>query len=488
MSKRPNIIFMQCDSMDGRAMDPMGLAALKGVTPAMSSMAQEGTLFENTYCTNPVCCCSRSSMWSGQYTFNCHAWNNYKGLPKNQPNFKTELEKNGYTAGVFGKTDIISGQHSIRARVTAWTRSAKIDRPQYNMEVPHVADTYEKRVHASDWKNLDIAIDWLNGAAKNEEPFFMYLGVNAPHPRFHTSKYYMDRIDMDAIEIPPEDEYSHPVMEYQRKAKAWTHGLDADTKRFVRAIYYAMIAETDEMLGTLLTEIEKLGIGDDTYIVFTGDHGECGLEHDLFYKMNMYEPAMRVPLLINGPDVKKGQRVSRMTSLVDIFPTLMSMAGVDSVVKQDGNSLISELRGEKSALANVAFGEFHDGPVSTGTSMVRKDNWKYITFVGDEPLLFDLENDPWEVKNLAPEMPEKAAEMDALMRSIVDYEAIDRLVKEYDRDSFRVWRQEQIAQGTYRDNMALVYSGFDKIAPENIMPWTDEEEQIIIDWLEEYPV
>ena len=115
--------------------------------------------------------------------------------------------------------------------------------------------------------------------------------------------------------------------------------------------------------------------------------------------------------------------------------------------------------------------------------MLRRGRWKYIAYVGYEPQLFDLQTDPDEIRNLAADRPEVVDEMDGLLRQVVDYEAVDARVKQYDRDSFRRWRAEQRRAGTYERNMALVYSGWDGLTDDQTAPWTKADEDQIERWL-----
>ncbi len=483
MDKRANILFIQCDSMDGRVMGCMGHRAAKKASPNMDRLAQRGVLFSNTYSNNPICCPSRASMWSGLYTHHCEGWNNFKGLEPGTPTFMTQLEQAGYNTQCFGKTDYLSGYHTIRARVSPWTRSANIMKPNYNMDAPKVLDSMEKRIQKKDWDNVDRAIQWMRQASATGSSFMLYLGLEAPHPPFITSKYYLNIIDESAIEIPPKDEQDHPVMRYQRINKNWTHGFSDDMVRLTRRIYFAMIAEVDAMLGELLKALDDLGIADSTFVVFTSDHGEMAMEHRQYYKMNMYEPSVRVPLIISGPGIIKGRKVEDLVSLVDLYPTLMDMAKVKIPEGLDGISLMPELTGYTSNRPDWVFSEYHDTSCNTGCFMVRRGDWKYIAYAGYEPQLFNLSQDPWEIRNLASLLPDKTAQMDSLLRSIVDYEAVDAKVKAYDKESFREWRRQQKELGTYQSNMSRIFSGWDNLKEDEIIPWNDEDEKVIEEWL-----
>jgi arylsulfatase A-like enzyme len=137
-------------------------------------------------------------------------------------------------------------------------------------------------------------------------------------------------------------------------------------------------------------------------------------------------------------------------------------------------------RGDRPAWALC---EFHGTSVNTGMTMFRRGNWKYVTYVGYEPQLFDLANDPGEIRDLAQDKRDVVREMDAHLREIVDYEEVDARAKAYDRHSFRQWRREQLAAGTYQRTISRIYSGWDDLADDEIQPWTDADERQIERWL-----
>jgi arylsulfatase K len=481
---KPNILFVECDSMDGRIMGCMGHPAMSRATPNLDMLARRGVLFRNTFCNNPICCPSRASMWSGQYTHTCEGWNNYKGLEPDTPTFRDQLDAGGYVTQTFGKTDYLSGQHTIRARVTPWTRAANIMRPSYRMPGPHIVQDDRARVHVRDWQDVDSSISWLHEYAEcRDSPFWLYLGIRAPHPRFAISRRYLDAIDPSGILLPPPDESDHPVMTYTRVARNWRFGFSDDVARTVRYIYFAMVAEVDAMVGEVLAALDSLGLTDSTYVIFTSDHGELAMEHQQFYKMSMYEPSVRVPLIVSGPGVRRGTEVTDLVSLIDIYPTLMDMASLPHPQGLQGHSLAPLLTGDTSERPDWVLSEFHGTAINTGMTMLRRDDWKYITYVGYEPQLFNLADDPWEVNNLAQVRPNVVAELEAQLCQVVDYREADARAKAYDKRSFRRWRDEQKTAGTYEQTMARIYSGWDDLPDDEVQPWTDEDERLIEAWL-----
>lgn len=478
-----NIVFIQCDSMDGRMMSCMDHPAMKGVTPNMERLKQKGVMFKNAYSNNPICVPSRSSMWSGKFTHNCEGWNNYKGLEENSPTFETKLKENGYVTQTYGKTDYLSGHHTDRARVTAWLRSAEIMRPTYNIKTPVIIDEMEKRVHHTDWETIDNGINWIRDNHRSQKPFMLYLGLNSPHPAFRTSRYYYDLIDKEKIDIPPIDGSRHPSIEYQKIQKNWQHGFSDDIVKEVRHTYFAMIAEVDAMLGEVLLALDEMGLDNSTYIIFTSDHGELAMEHQQYFKMSLYEGSVRVPLIISGPGIVEDKTVNDLTSLVDIYPTLMDLCGIYKPLDLDGQSLLPELKGEDGNRRQWVISECHDSTCNTGFFMLRQGDWKYNKYVGYESQLFNLKDDPHEIINLADTDKEKAEEMDTKLRNIVDYEAVDAKVKAYDKSSFIKWREEQKRNGTYEKRMALIHSGFDNVHKDDIIEWSRKDEDKINKWL-----
>lgn len=463
----------------------MGHPAMGRATPNLDALAAEGVLFRNTYCNNPICCPSRASMWSGEWTHHCEGWNNYKGLEPDIPTFGTRLDEAGYLSRTFGKTDYLSGAHSIRARLTPWTRAASIYRPSYRDHPPRVLDEDKPRVHELDWNDVDASIDWLGRAAAGDRPFFLYLGIRAPHPGFTTSRRYLETIDDFGVAVPPADHQDHHVMRYMRTAKNWEHGLAEEMVRSVRRVYFAMIAEVDAMVGRLLAAIDEFGLADNTHVLFSSDHGEMAGEHRQFYKMTLYEPSVHVPLIVRGPGVGRGEVVEDLVSLVDVYPTLMDTAGLANPDGLDGHSLVPLLTGRPGRRPDWVLSEFHGTGCNTGSFMLRRGQWKYIVYVGYEPMLFDLAADPDEVRNLASARPEVVAEMDSRLHHVVNCEAVDAKVKDYDRRSFRRWRSEHKAAGTYEQTMARVYSGWDHLPEDQVRPWTQEDEALIKEWLAE---
>jgi arylsulfatase A-like enzyme len=502
-SNKPNIVLIMIESWDGRVVGNYGDPAMKNITPNLNKFAEKGVQFKYNYTSHPICCPARSNLWSGQYTHHCKSWNNYKGLEKGTKILRNVLEDHGdYVFATkdpkkigIGKHDYWSGNHTNQARITAWTGMANIYRPSYTMKKPLISNKNTKKSHKVDWIRASSAKKFLKKQKKRQNkgdknPFFLYLSLTTPHPTFHTSKYWMEKVDYEKVSIPlKEDEKEvHPVIKYQKIQKAWEWGFDPDSVRKTRAIYYAMVAETDAIIGGVLDSIEELGFNENTYVIITADHGENNMEHDLYYKMNMYESSVNTPLFIRGPDVQKGILSKNITSLIDLYPTILDIANIpkeNAPNTLDGESLLPYIRGDTKDTRNWAF-SIHTGTANnTSVYMIREGTWKYVKYYGYEPQLFNMETDPDEIKNLASENQKIIKELDEKLHSVCDCDAVHQEWQTYCKQSFKEYREKVSKKpiplfeygaaklrATYQEVMANTYKG-----------WTKDDEQKLEDWL-----
>lgn len=495
-SDHPNIVFIHAESMDGRKMGCMGHPAMRNATPYLDGLADNGVLFTNNYTNCPVCNPSRASMFTGKYPHYHHCWNNHEGLRPGTPILPDVLGQSGYSTAMIGPLDYQYGKHSIRDRLGSWTRAARILRPACRTLLPVVAENGS--LYARDHQHTDQALSFLEKSAGRDQPFFLYLTTGLVHPAFQAEPRYMDRIDEDAIDIPPTlgppRPEKHPVLQHIRSTKNCDKRFPEKMTRHMRHTYFAMIAALDDLVGRVLSRLDKLGLADSTYVVFSSDHGEMAGEQNQVLKRTMYEPSTHEPLIIRGPGCRRGQRVETPVSLVDLYPTFLDMAGVDYAAiagnpgyaeALDGESLLPQLTGNAARQRDWAMSEYHGDRCCTGTFMLRRGDWKYVKYVGFEPQLFNVARDPWETTDLAQDEPAIVADMDGILAASFDCEAIDAQAKQYDRESFLTWRKQARAAGKYQETLAHVYSGFDRQCIEDLMPWRDEDEQKIRQWLGE---
>eukprot|EP01113_Clastostelium_recurvatum_P008816 TRINITY_DN14197_c0_g1_i1.p1 TRINITY_DN14197_c0_g1~~TRINITY_DN14197_c0_g1_i1.p1 ORF type:complete len:537 (+),score=91.84 TRINITY_DN14197_c0_g1_i1:31-1611(+) len=317
-SKQPNVLFIICDSLDGRLLlDPNRPFP----APSLDRMIQKGVTFSNAYSNSPICTPARAAMWSGRHINEVQAWSNDKGLPANYtPTFASTLSENGYYNYIRGKEDYTSGDHSESGNVEDWTRSV----PFVNLTMQPQPTTVMKtgagpHVETADWNNTMKFAKWLHEDAKHNQPYLAYLGVDIPHPwptralnwqhvdvggdsTFGTSDYWLPMINTSKIKVPKWLPWSetHPVDQYSSISKNMTGAWSPAQIVQIRQYYYAMCAELDGMLGLLLDALEQSGTANNTYVIFTSDHGEMAMEHRQYFKMTYYEASSHVPLVITG--------------------------------------------------------------------------------------------------------------------------------------------------------------------------------------------
>ncbi|KAM9858643.1 arylsulfatase K [Aulostomus maculatus] len=460
---RPNIVMVMTDAFDGRLTFDPGSKVVQ--LPFTNYLRELGSTFLNAYTNSPICCPSRAAMWSGQFVHLTRSWNNYKCLDANATTWMDLLERNGYRTKMLGKLDFTSGDHSVSNRVEAWTRDVPFALRQEGRPVTQlVGDVTTVRIKTVDWTNTDTASRWIQQrAASPHQPFALYLGLNLPHPykteafgpnaggsTFLTSPYWLKKVSTDLISIPKWLPMAamHPVDYYSTLTKNCSGDFTEEEVRMVRAFYYAMCAEADAMMGQVLSTLRDTGLLNNTVVIFTSDHGELAMEHRQFYKMSMFEGSSHVPLQVVGPGVTSGLQVAQLVSLVDLYPTLLDIAGIPGVGNLSGHSLLPLLSKDstlsKSQHPDWVLSEYHGCNANASTYMLRSGQWKYIAYADGlsvPPQLFDLTLDKEELRNVATKFPDVQAHLDKLLRSILDYPEVSAAVHLYNKNAFGVWRQ-----------------------------------------------
>ncbi|XP_072038127.1 arylsulfatase K-like [Amphiura filiformis] len=461
--QRPNIVFVICDAMDGRLVGRDDLLQM----PNINNLAKNGVNFINAYTNSPICCPSRSALWSGRHTHITESWNNYKGLSKDYPTWAVLLEQAGYNTKIYGKTDYVSGSHSLSNRMEAWTRNVNFTLAQEGHPTPVLFGNESTTNVSTDWLLLPSITRWIQtNASKSSQPFLLYVGFTLPHPyntpssgkaaggsTFKTSPYWLKKVNQSAVTIPkwiPLDQM-HPVDYYETATKNCTSDFTTDEIHKIRAYYYAMCAETDAMFGVILDALKSNNLLQDSYVFFTADHGDLAMEHRQFYKMSMYEGSSHVPMVAMAPqrDNLKPGVVTTPVSLVDVFPTFMDIANVTHPQGLNGTSLLPLLqdptsRHQSQDRPDYILSQYHGCNVNMSSYMLRQGDWKIVVY-GDgkttPPHLFNLATDPEELDDLVNKEPGKVKEMEQLLASIMDYPAVTTKVQDYNKQSFTEWKK-----------------------------------------------
>ncbi len=239
-------------------------------------------------------------------------------------------------------------------------------------------------------------------AATSTNPFFMYVGFNAPHDPRQSPQDFLRRYPKEQIQIPPNYLPEHPFDQGDSRIRDEMLAPFPRTKQAVqlhRAEYYSIITHLDEQIGLILDALAKSGKAENTYVILTADHGLAVGQHGLMGKQNMYDHSVRMPLLISGPGIPKGKKVDELVYQHSVFATTCELAGVPIPKTVEFPSLAGLIKGNGRIQHDAVFSYYRDFQ-----RMVRTGQHKLIVYPqAGRTQLFDLEKDPWETKNLADE-------------------------------------------------------------------------------------
>ena len=455
--RRPNVLLLMADDLN-TALSGFGHPQCK--TPMLDRLAREGVRFENMHCQYPVCGSSRASMMTGLYPYTNGMLGNSGNLRKNMPNVVTMSQlfrQNGYRVGRVSKIyhmgippEIIAGT-AEHDDPQSWDEVVNIKAPEQH--APGVSTQWSPKdkssqtfegvvaeggdmVHA-DGMAAEAAIGFLK--RNHKRPFFLACGFVRPHVPLVAPAKYFDLYDRDKMVAPvvPEDDLDD-VPEIIREYKANSrYGVTPELHKGLLEAYYASISYMDAQVGRVLDELDRLGLKDDTIVIFSSDHGYLLGHHHKFQKQHLFEESTRVPFILRVPWLsgQHGKATRKITELVDLYPTVAELAGLTPPKGLQGFSLVPLLRDSASTAwrKNMAFTISRSGGESIRTHKWRYTQWGFGA-KGQE--LFDLGNDPGEFTNLAGN-PKYAARLKALVRRLER----KRLAAGYDPERYRLKRK-----------------------------------------------
>jgi arylsulfatase A-like enzyme len=254
---------------------------------------------------------------------------------------------------------------------------------------------------------LDLLDDFSRTYKEEGRPFFLTCQFWAPHGPYMPSTEYVGRHDRSTLPEWPnwDDDYQGKPHRLPRFTQSFFQKLPTSWPEWQELIGLAYDYTTlvDEQIGRLLTHLEDIGLKDDTMIVFTSDHGDLLGSHGLYDKGFMYEEAHRIPLLVKTPGQQNGSVSDALVYNMDIMPTIFDLLGENLGDTVDGQSLLPFTNGNASAETgrDALYLEFHGIRfLHTQRGLVTRDGYKYLFNPGDIDELYDLNNDPGELRNL----------------------------------------------------------------------------------------
>ena len=462
MSRPPDIVLLMADQLAAPALACYG--GTLAPAPAIDRLAAEGMVFDRAYCNSPICAPSRYSMLAGRLPHAIGAYDNATEFASSIPTMAHYLAAAGYRTILAGKMHFVGPDqlHGYAERLTTdiypaeflwvpdWSKGPA-HKPT-GVGMTHVVDAgpclrnmqidYDEEVaHVAVQRVWDIARERARAERGGDEasPFFLTVSFTHPHPPFVAPEDHWDRIDPARVPMPSVPEIAFEQLDPHSQWLYLAHGQDrhrltAEHVRRARRAYAAMVSYVDEKIGAVLDALERSGLASDALVVFCADHGEMMGERGMWFKQTFYEWSSRVPLVFRWPGRANRGRSDAVCSLVDLLPTFIEAASAMEVVPVDplaGRSLLGLVRGAADPSTREALAEYSSEGVAAASRMLRTGRWKYIVTHGLPPMLYDLDADPAELRDLAGD-PAHAAIEAALRERIFrdwDADAIDRDIR-----------------------------------------------------------
>ena len=434
--QRPrNIIFMLTDD---HRYDAMGF--LKGQsfleTPHLDAMARNGIHVPNAFVTTALCSPSRASILTGQYAHKHRVVDNNNPVPPGTKFFPELLQKKAnYQTGFFGKWHMGGEGDDPQPGFDKWVSfrgqgTYSPTRNGLNIDGKKVP----QKGYITD-ELTDYALDWL-GKTDSQRPFFMYLSHKATHSEFepaarHKGKFANAKFVYPKSYAPAKPEQRLPMW-VQNRGNSW-HGVEYPyhSKLDIEE-YYKRYAETlcavDDSVGRVMEALRSRNQLESTLVIYMGDNGFAFGEHGLIDKRTAYEESMRVPMLLQCPELfGRGKKLNEVIANIDIAPTCLEAAGVTPAMEIQGKSFLGLAQGKKAEWRDGLLYEYYwerNFPQTPTVHAIRGDRYKYIRYQGlwDLDELYDLQNDPLEMQNLieSPQHKSVAVEMNKKLFAILE--------------------------------------------------------------------
>ena len=409
LSSPPNFLFLPIDDLN----DWIGVLGTNAnvKTPNIDALARSGMLFTNAHAQAPICSPSRASLMSGLYP---HETGLYGQIADDKlrgaisavsptPFMSEYLKDAGYYTAGRGK---IFHQGVPEGSFDEYFREGDFgpkppQRMKWDSNKTHTDwGAYpDTDAEMFDYRTARWGENWLQKS--HEKPFFLGLGMIRPHVPWHAPKKWFDMYPLEDIKLPPWLETDMddiplagktltavpqmPTIEWAIENKEWRPILQS---------YLASISFVDHCVGIALDALRASAYADNTYIVLFSDHGYHLGEKSRFAKMSLWGRSTRVPLIISGPGVKVGKTDSAV-GLVDLYPTIVELAGLPKNLENSGQSLVPYLKGSGAERRYITTEYGKDN-----FAVVNQD-YRYIRYADGSEELYDLRLDPHEWNNLA---------------------------------------------------------------------------------------
>ncbi len=432
-ASKPNFVFIFADDLSYEA---IGIANRLDIdTPHLDRLAERGTIFTNAYnmgaWNGAVCVASRTMLNTGSFVWRAMETDLAESVSERRF-WSQQMKDAGYQTYMTGKWHVQASATEVFDEALHIRKGMPKQTPEgYNR--PKDPEDYEngwkpwERKYGGFWEGgthwsevvANDSLEFIEKATEKAEPFFMYLAFSAAHDPRQAPKEYVDRYPLERIELPvnflPEYPYAQQICgKGLRDERLAPYPRTEYSIKVNRQEYFALITHMDDQIGRILVALEAAGASENTYIVFTADHGLSVGHHGLIGKQNMYDDSVRVPFFIVGPDVEGGRKISTPIYLQDAMATALEVAGVQKPEYVDFKSVLPLARGEVEESYDAIYGSYIDRQ-----RMITKDGFKLVHYPTVPTYrLFNLVEDPEEMNDLSGN-PENAGVLNRMQRELV---------------------------------------------------------------------
>lgn len=429
-----NIVFILTDDHRYDAMGFMGHPFLE--TPNMDAMARDGVHLKNAFVTTSLCSPSRASILTGLYTNKHRVIDNNRAVPEGTIFFPQYLQRAGYKTAFVGKWHMGGAHDDPRPGFDHWVSfrgqgSYNSPGPRYTLNVD--GQRVPQDGYITDLLT-DYAVEWLDEQT-SDQPFFLYLSHKAVHANFTPAERHAGRYADVELDLPQGEGLSAEknTPRWVRDQRNSWHGIDfayhSDAGLdYIYRRYCETLLAVDESIGRVTEQLKKMGVHDETLVIYMGDNGFMFGEHGLIDKRVSYEPSIRVPMMMQCPQLYPGGTVlEQVIGNIDVAPTILHAAGLQTPDYMDGRSFL-ELPGNpdqhwRDYFLYVYYWE-KNFPHTPTQFALRGDRYKYITYYGlwDADELYDLQADPDELNNLIadPQFRDVVRKMEDQLYAMLD--------------------------------------------------------------------
>ncbi|MFZ9935667.1 MAG: sulfatase [Luteolibacter sp.] len=421
------MVYIMADDHACNAISAYGSPLIR--TPNIDRIAAQGAMFTQAMVANSICSPSRATLLTGKYSHKNGVRKLNETFDGSQQTFPKLLQKAGYQTAIIGKWHLVSVP-------TGFDHFSVMEGQGRYDDCPFKQNGADGRVRRVPTKGYvtdvitDQALGWLK-QRDHDRPFCLMIHHKAPHGPHHPAPRHKNLFQADTLPEPPTllDDYvgrapaamadrldwsrlllcDRPYVQYRATGRQRTGDRADDTRMMYQAFmkgYLRLVAALDENVGRVLDYLEESGLSGNTLVIYASDNGFFNGEHGFYNKMWMYEPSLKIPLIIKGPGVKAGSKPDEFAAMMDVAPTLLDFAGCGIPEDVQGRTLRPLLEGKGGSLRD-AFYYHHYGSADVAPPEivgVRTRTHKLVCYPSLEEKyrweLFDLKEDPKEMHNL----------------------------------------------------------------------------------------